>query len=88
MVPEKKIFGKSLFFGLESRTMAQNEPIDNSERMKSYVDRWDPSVTPGFSQMEGSPMGSPHGPRIYQFLKNHHFFDPMISELEHVFVVL
>ena len=49
MVPEMTNFGKSLFFGLESRTMAQNDPIDNLERLKSYVDRWDPSVTPGAS---------------------------------------
>ena len=35
MVPKMKNFDKSLFFGLGSRTMAQNDPIDNSERLKS-----------------------------------------------------
>ena len=42
MVPEMINFDKSLFFGLESRTIAQNDPIDYSELLKTYLDRWEP----------------------------------------------
>ena len=62
MVPEMTNFDKSLFFGLESRTMAQNDPIDNLERLS------------GPMGPIGDPLGPPHGPRIYQFLKKSTFF--------------